>query len=79
MYSIGEKVWTGGNEVTITTEPYSKYGRLWQSGTDANGTVYAVLTPEEIQANIDRERADYSERQAQFRRLKKIKAQEATK
>lgn len=69
---IGQKTYTRGIEITITTEPYELYGGTWQDGTDANGKTHTIPTREQRQANAKESQTQWQEQQAGFARLKKL-------
>ncbi len=71
MYEIGSMVWFRGDEYKITTEPYVRYGHEWQDA-EGHGKVVALPTPEQTAANVAKQKAEYAEQQAGFRRLKEL-------
>ena len=70
--NIGDKTYTKGIEITITTEPYELYGGMWQDGIDECGKVYTVATEAQRALDTARAQAEWKEQQAGFARLKKI-------
>jgi len=76
-YTIDEKTYTQGNEITITTEPYELYGGWWQDGVDEAGKKYTVMAPEQRAKDIQRSRREWKEQQAGFKRLKESRKTQA--
>ncbi len=76
-YAIGEKIWSRGSEVTITSEPYMISGGEFQDSVDENGKAWIEATPEERERNVHRNRQEFKDQQEAFSRLKK--AQKANK
>lgn len=70
-HPIGSKVFHNGTEITITTEPYEKYGGQFQDGTDSTGKARCVVAPAQAAANVARDHRDRAEMQAGFSRLRK--------
>jgi hypothetical protein len=71
-YSIGEKIFTAGNEITITTKPYVLYGGYFQDGVDENGKVFTVVPPAQRDADAKRIQDNFKTQQAEFSNMKKI-------
>ena len=69
--NIGDKKWHAGDEVTITSEPYNLYGGEWQDAVTDSGKTITIATERHVQANVDRNRADWKDQQSQFARLHK--------
>ena len=68
-FKVGAKTWRGGNEVTITSEPFEEHGGMWQNGIDENDKEYTLPTPGQLQKNIERQRSADQEQQAGFKRV----------
>ena len=71
MYTLGEKVWKQGEEVTITTAPYQKHGAWWQDGEQENGKVVTFSTPAQENRNVAEQQTQWKTQQAAFSRLAK--------
>ena len=71
IMKVGDKIWTRGIEITITTEPYSLYGGMWQDGIDENGQTHTIPTQEQVKDNTKRDKAEWKSQQAAFSRLRK--------
>ena len=69
MYSIGERIWKRGEEITITTLPYQKHGGWWQDGQQEDGKVVTVVTPEQDSRNVAEKKAQWTAQQAAFSQL----------
>lgn len=70
MYKIGEKTWSGGDEVTITSEPFTLHGGEYQNAVTEAGKTVTVKTPEYAKAQADAKRQEWKDQQDQFRRLR---------
>ena len=70
FYEIGSKIWSRGDEVTITSKPYILHGAEWQDGVTEAGKTVTLVTPRQGKANVERSQREYREQQAQFRNLK---------
>jgi len=68
-YAIGSKVWSKGDEYTITSEPFTVHGIEMQSALREDGKKADLPTPEYIAARIARNNAEYNSQQVQFSRL----------
>lgn len=51
-FALGTKVYCNGHKITITTEPYVKYGMSWQDGVTDGGKTYTVLTSEQRKVEV---------------------------
>ena len=71
MYTLGEKIWSRGEEITITTAPYQKHNAWWQDGKQEDGKVVTVVTPEQNARNVAQHQAEWKTQQAAFSRLAK--------
>jgi hypothetical protein len=71
--NIGDKTYFKGIELTIITEPYAKYGAMWQDGVSETGKTFTVATPAQLAANATETQAEYNTMQAGFKRLKGLK------
>lgn len=71
MYSIGDKTWFKGDEITITSEPYELYGGIWQDGITENGKTVTVATPDQRKVNAKAKKHDWKVQQKQFAKLGK--------
>lgn len=69
MYKIGEKTWSNGNEVTITSEPFILHGGEFQNAVKESGKPCIVPTPEYKAAQIRANQDAWKDRQAEFRKL----------
>jgi len=69
---IGDKAWTRGIELTITSEPYELHGAIWQDAIDENGKTYTVISNEQREKNVASARREHAEMQAGFRKLREI-------
>lgn len=67
-FQIGAKTWHSGNEITIVSEPFEKYGAQWQKGVDENGKEYTLSAPGQVKENIERDRREWTAQQAGFKR-----------
>jgi len=72
-YTIGQKTFSRGDEITITTEAYELYGGLWQDGTDEHGKTVTLPVPEYVANRVAESQAKYKAQQATFSRISKIK------
>lgn len=45
VYPIGARVWRGGDELTVTGEPFALYGGEWQTATNDAGRELLIPTP----------------------------------
>lgn len=70
-FAIGHKIWSRGEEATITTEPYEMHGGQWQDAETESGKTVTVPTPEYKDACGRQLKADWREQQRQFRNLRK--------
>ena len=70
-YEIGETVWSGGDEVTITSEPYELHGGTWQNGVTASGQKKTVITPLARAFDVAKQQTQWKEQQAAFSRINK--------
>jgi len=69
MYDIGAKVWFRGDEVTITSEPFTLHGGTFQNAVTADGKTVTVATPAQVKANAVNAQKAFAGQQDQFRRL----------
>ena len=76
-YAINEVIWHRGEEITITTEPYSQFDVLWQDGITCSGRIVTVKTPGQIVADVARKRAEWRDQQNAFSRLKRLQKNRA--
>lgn len=76
-FSVGDKTYFRGNEITITTLPYEKFGGMWQDGVDGSGKTVTVPTPKQKSDNANKDRSDWIEQQKQFSNLNKPKGDTA--
>jgi len=67
---IGSKVWHAGDEVTITTEPYTLYGGMFQDAIKKDGSTITLATHEQHTKNVNSVRGSWSQQQAEFRSLR---------
>ena len=67
---IGDKVWHKGDEVTITSEPYTLHGGIFQDAITENGLTVSIVTPEHVANTVNRNRQEWKEQQSQFAKLK---------
>ena len=74
MHKIGSKVWTGGNEITITTEPYTVHGGEYQDGVTDSGVILSVVTPEAKAGQVKEKQDTWQRQQDGFRRLRETTA-----
>lgn len=77
MYEIGEKTYHNGNEITITSAPYTLYGGTWQDGTNEAGKTVTVRAKSEVVARVAEHQAAYAKQQAEFARLAQLEATNA--
>lgn len=70
MYEIGAKVWSNGNELTVTSAPYTMHGASFQDAVDANGKTFSILTKDQAAKNVAAKKAEWKDQQDQFRRLR---------
>jgi len=70
-YKIGDKTWFKGDELTITTAPYEKFGGMWQDGVNSAGRTVTIATPQARSKSAESHRQDWDEQQEQFKRLAK--------
>lgn len=73
MMEIGTKTWFKGEELTITSAPYSLYGGMWQDGVTSTGKTVTIPTPEQHKENTKSKQHAWSEQQRQFSKLAKRK------
>jgi len=71
-YTIGQKTFSRGDEITITTEAYELYGGWWQDGIDEHGKTVTLPSPEYVANRVTGSQAKYKAQQATFSRLNKI-------
>lgn len=71
----GDKTWSRGDEVTITTDPYELHGSMWQDAITDGGKKVTIPTKEQANDNVEKKKAAYSAQQEEFRRLRKPPAE----
>ncbi len=69
VYAVGDKMFRGGEELTITSEPYKKVGAEWQDAVNADGKTKTVPTPRQEQISLDERKAQYRKEQEAYKRL----------
>jgi hypothetical protein len=69
-YKVGSKVWSGGDEVTIVSEPYTLHGGEWQDGKSKSGKTVTIPTPAYKQKRIEQSKREHESMQEGFKRLK---------
>lgn len=68
-HAIGSKVWSKGDEYTITSLPFVVHGIELQSAVREDGKKADLPTPEYIAARNAKNQSDWSSQQVQFARL----------
>lgn len=73
-YSIGDKVWSRGDELTVTTEPYEKFGAEWQDAVNEAGETKTLPTPRSKADQAAKDKEQRNAEQEAFARLNKPKS-----
>lgn len=67
---IGEKTWFRGDEVTITSEPYTLHGGTFQDAVTETGKKVTVATKAQQAANAKAAQDAWKAQQDEFRGLR---------
>ena len=68
-HAIGSRVWSKGDEYTITSVPFTAHGIELQSAVRDDGKTLDIPTPEYIEARTARNVGEWNSQQVQFARL----------
>jgi len=68
--NIGDKVWSKGDEYTITSEPFMLHGGMFQKAIGESGREIVVPSAAQQAANTERSQREWKDQQAQFARLR---------
>jgi hypothetical protein len=69
MMKIGDKIWSNGDELTVTKLPYPMMGKEWFDAVNDSGRTFNILTPAQRQIDAATKLAEWKDQQAQFARL----------
>lgn len=73
--AVGTKIWHGGDEVEITTEPYELHGGEFQDAKRLSDGKKVVVKTESARAkDVERTQKEWKEQQAGFRRLREAQS-----